>query len=158
MKEESEKSGLKFNIQKQRSRHLVPSLHGNRQGRKWKYWQTLFSCTPKSLQMVTAAMRLKTLTPWKKTYDQDRKHIKKQRHYFANKGLYSQSYGFSSSRVWIWELDHRKGWAPENWYFELWCWTKLLRFPWTARKSNQSILKEISPEYSLEGVMLKLKL
>ena len=82
----------------------------------------------------------------------------KQRYYFANKGPSSQSYGFSSSHVWMWELDYKESWAPKNWWFELWCWRRLLRVPWTARRSNQSILKEISPEYSLEGWMLKLKL
>ena len=98
------------------------------------------------------------LTPWKKSYDQPRQHIKKQRHYFANKGLESQSYGFSSSHVCMWELDSKESWAPKNWCFwTIWCWRRLLRVPWTARRSNQSILKEISPEYSLEGLMLKLK-
>ena len=64
----------------------------------------------------------------------------------------------SRMHVWIWELDHKEGRVPKNWYFELWCWRRLLRAPWTARISNQSILKEISPEDSLEGLMLKLKL
>ena len=73
-------------------------------------------------------------------------------------GPYSQSYGFSSSNVWMWELDHKASWAPKNWCFWTWCWRRLLRVPWTARRSNQSILKEISPEYSLEGLMLKLNL
>ena len=68
--------------------------------------------------------------------------------------LISQSYGFSSSHVWMWELDHKERWAPNCWCFGMWCWRRLLRVPWTARKSNQSILKEISPEYSLEGLML----
>ena len=117
----------------------------------------LFWGAPKSLQMMTTAMKLKTLAPWKKSYDQPRHHIKKQRHYFANKGTSSQSYGFSSSHVWMWELDHKESWAPKNWCFKLWCW-RLLRVPWTARRSNLSILKEISPEYSLEGLVLKLKL
>ena len=58
----------------------------------------------------------------------------------------------------MWELDHKESWAPKNWCFELWCWRRLLRVPWNARRANQSILKEISPEYSLEGLMLKLKL
>ena len=58
----------------------------------------------------------------------------------------------------MWELDYKESWALKNWSFELWCWRRLLRVPWTARRSNQSILKEISPEYSLEGLMLKLKL
>ena len=56
------------------------------------------------------------------------------------------------------ELDHKEGWALRNWCFELWCWRRLLRVPWTERKSRQSVLKEITPEYSLEGLMLKLKL
>ena len=73
------------------------------------------------------------------------------------KGPSSQSYGFSSSHVWIWELDYKeRDWRIDA--FELWCWRRLLRVHWTARRSNQSILKEISPEYSLEGLMLKLKL
>ena len=76
--------------------------------------------------------------------------------YFANKGPSSQIYGFSSSHVWMWELDHKEGWRIDA--FELWCWRRLLRVPWTTRRSNQSILKEINPEYALEGLMLKLKL
>ena len=95
--------------------------------------------------------------PWKESYDQPRQHIQKQRHYFANKGPSSQGYGFSSGHVWMWELDYKESWAPID-AFELWCWRRLLRVPWTARKSNQSILMEIRPEYSLEGLMLKLKL
>ena len=91
------------------------------------------------------------LSLWKKSYDQPRRHIKKERHYFANKGPSIQSYGFSSSCVWMWELDHKESWALKMDAFELWCWRQLLRFPWTARRSNQSILKEISPEYLLEG-------
>ena len=68
----------------------------------------LFSWAPKSLQMVTAPVKLKD-TPWKKSYDKPRQHIKKQRHYFDDKGLSSQSYGFSSSHVWMCELDNKKG-------------------------------------------------
>ena len=84
--------------------------------------------------------------------------VKKQRHYFANKGPSSQSYGFSSSDVWMWELDCEKAEHGRIDAFELWCWRRLLRVPWTVRRSNQSILKEISPGCSLEGLMLKLKL
>ena len=75
-----------------------------------------------------------------------------------NKGPFSQGYGFSCGHVWMWELDCEESWAPKNWCFELWCWRRLLRVPWTAKRSNQSILKEISPGISLEGMMLKLKL
>ena len=66
--------------------------------------------------MVTAAMKLKD-APWKKSYDQPRQSIKKQRHYFADKDLYSQNYGFYSSHVRMWELDKKKGYAPKNWCF-----------------------------------------
>ena len=100
----------------------------------------------------------KTLAPWKKSCDQCRQHVKNQRHYLANKDLSSQSYCFSSSLVWMWELDYKESWALKNWCFELCCWRRLLKVPWTIRRSNQSILKEISPECSLEGPMLKLKL
>ena len=161
----------------------------------------------------------KTLAPWKKSYDQPRQHVKKQRHYFADKGPYSLSNGFSSSHVWMWGLVAKLGptlatpqttlsvgfsrqehWSVlpfpspgdlptqkcEGWTinkavcvcvcvcvlasqsclplcrridaFELWWWRRLLRVPWTARRPNQSILKEISPGCSLEGLMLKLKL
>ena len=99
-----------------------------------------------------------TLGPWKKSFDKPRQHIKKSRHYFANKGLSSLGYGFSSSHVCCesWTIKKAGRWRIDA--FELWCWRRLLRVPWTARRSNQSILKEISPEYSLEGLILKLKL
>ena len=85
--------------------------------------------------MLTAAM--KKDTPWKESYDQPRQHIKKQRHYFGNKGPSSQSYGFSSGYVWMWELDHKESWALKNWYF----WTVVLE------KTLESPLdcKEIKP-------------
>ena len=90
--------------------------------KQWKQWQTLFWGAPKSLQMVTAAMKLKDDCSLEESYDQPRQHIKKQRHYFANKSLSSQSYGFSSSHVWTWELDYKEGWTPKNWCF----WTVVL--------------------------------
>ena len=67
--------------------------------------------------------------------------ILKRRHYFADIGPSSQSYAFSSSHVWMWVVDYKESWAPKNWCFELWCWSRLLRVPWTAKRSNQSILK-----------------
>ena len=95
------------------------------------------------------------LAPWKKSYDQPRQHIKKQRHYFAAKVHIVQAnvfpvvtYGCAN-----WTIKKAEHWRTDA--FELWCWKRLLRVPWTARTSNQSILKEISPEYSL---ILKLKL
>ena len=102
---------------------------------------------------------IKMLIPWKKSYDQPKQHIKKQRRYFAYKGPSSQNYGFSSSPVWMWELNYKESWALKNWYFRIVVLgRRLLRVPWTARRLNQSILKEISPECSLEGLMLTLKL
>ena len=80
-------------------------------------------------------------------------NILKSRHYCANKGPSSQSYGFSNSHVWMWDLDYKESWTQRTDAFEPWCWRRLLR-----RRSIQSILKEISPKYSLEGLMLKLKL
>ena len=98
------------------------------------------------------------LAPWEKSCDQPRQHIKKQRYYFATKVHLVKSmvfpvvvYGCES-----WTVKKAEPWRIDA--FELWCWRWLLRVPWTVRRSNQSILKEISPEYSLEGLMLKLKL
>ena len=98
------------------------------------------------------------LVPWKKSYDQPRQHIKKQRHYFANRGPSSQSYGFFPIAMYgceSWTIKRAECQRIDA--FKLWCWRRLLRVPWTARRSNQSILTEISPEYSLEGLMLKLQ-
>ena len=78
------------------------------------------------------------LAPWMKSYDKPRHHIKKQRDYFANKGPYSQNYGFSSSHLWMWELDHKEGWAPKNWCFQTVVLDKTLESPLDS--------KEISPK------------
>ena len=94
---------------------------------------------------------------WISHDDQPRQHIKKQRHYFVNKGRSSQGYVFSSSHVWMWVLDYKESWASKNWWFSTVVLEKTLENPLDRKRSNQSILKEISPEYSLEGLMLKLK-
>ena len=106
-------------------------------GKQWKHQQTLFWGAPKSLQMWLQPWNWKTLASRKKSYDQPRQHIKKQRCYFANKGPSSQSYGFSSSHVWMWELDCKESWVPKNWCF----WTVVLE------KNSESPLdcKEIQP-------------
>ena len=89
----------------------------------WKYLvSSSISWAPKSLRTVTAEMKLKDACSLEGTYDKPRQHIEKQRHHFANKGPSSQSYGFSSSHVWMWDLDHKEGWAPKNWCF----WTMVL--------------------------------
>ena len=117
-------------------------------GKQWKQWQTLFSWAPKSLWMVTAAMKLKDACFLEAKLSLIRQHIKKQRHCFADKDPYSQSYGFPAvmygCEKWtIKKAEHQKIDA-----FELWCWRRLLKIPWTAKRSNQSILKEINSEYS----------
>ena len=98
------------------------------------------------------------LTPWKDSYDQPRQHIEKLRHYFANKGPSSQAMVFPVVMYGCESWTVKKAERRRIDASELWCWRRLLRVPWTARRSNQSILKEISPECSLEGLMLKLKL
>ena len=120
-----------------------------------------FICGGGRRSKITASgdcsLGIKTLAPWKKSYDQPRQHIQKQRHYFSSKGLSSKSYFFPVV-MYGWESwtirksEHRRVDA-----FELWCWRRLFRVPWTARRSNQSILKEIGPGCSLQGMMLKLK-
>ena len=97
------------------------------------------------------------LSPWKKSYDQPRQHTEKQGHYLANRGLV-KAMVFPVVRYGCESWTIKKAERQRIDAFELWCWIRLLRVPWTARRSNQSILKEISPEYSLEGLMLKLKL
>ena len=105
------------------------------------------------------AMKQAMLSPRKKSYDQPRQHIKKQRHYYFMKNVCLVKamifsvvmYGCESWT--IKKAEHQRIDA-----FELWCWRRLLRVPWAARRSNHSILKEISPKYSSEGLMLKLKL
>ena len=110
-------------------------------GNKWRNsgnssW-LLFFWAPKSLQIVIAVLKLKDTYSWKESYDQPRQHIKKQKHYFDNKGQSSQGYGFSSSHVWLWELDYKESWAQKNWCF----WTAVLE------KTLESPLdcKEIQP-------------
>ena len=109
-------------------------------GAKWpmfpKGWYVL-DCDVKSLQTVTVAMKLKMLAPWKKSYDKPRQCIKKPKHHFANKGPSSQSHGFSSSHIWLWEEDHKEDWVWKNWCF----WTVVLK------KTVKSPLdcKEIQP-------------
>ena len=97
------------------------------------------------------------LAPWN-IYDKPKQHIKKQRHHFADKDLYSQSYGFPSSHVWMWELDHNEGWWLKNWWFWIMVLEKALESPLDCKEIKSVNLKEFSPECSLEGLVLKLKL
>ena len=126
-------------------------------GKQWKQWQTLFWGVPKSLQMVTAATKLKDTFSLGKSYDKTRHHIKSRDITLLTKISLVKAmifpvvmYGWES-----WTIKKAE-WCKID-AFELWYWRRLLRVTWTARRSNQSILKEINPEYSLERLMLKLK-
>ena len=101
VKEESEKVGLKLNIQKTKIMASDPITSWQIDGEQWKQWLTLFFWAAKSLQTVTAAMKLKDTYSLEESYDLPRQHIKKQRHYFANKASSSQGYGFSSGHIWV---------------------------------------------------------
>ena len=126
-------------------------------GKQWKHWQTLFFWAPKSLQMVTRAMKLKDAYSMLSMTKLD--SILKSRditlptkvHLVKALVFPGAMYGCDS-----WTIKKAEHWRIDA--FELWWWRRLLRVPWTAKRSNQSILKKISPEYSLEGLMLKLKL
>ena len=104
---------------------------------------------------MTAAMKLKDTAPWKKSYDEPRQHIKKQKHYFANKGPYSQTIVFPVVMCGCQSWTTMTAECQRMDTFKLCCWRRLLRVSWAARRSNQSILKIINPEYSLEGLILK---
>ena len=154
VKDESERVGLKLNIQKTKimASHLLTSRQID-----GETLETVRNFILGGLQNH-CRWNWKKLAPWKKSYDQPRQHSKKHRHYFATKVHLVKAmvfpvvmYGCES-----WTIKKAEHWRIDA--FELWCWSKLLRVPWTARRSNQSILKEISPEYSLEGLMLKLNL
>ena len=113
----------------------------NKWWKKWKQWETLISWAPKSLQMVTAAMKLRCLLPGRKTMTNLDSILKKQRHRFADKGPYSQSCGFPSSRVWMWELDHKEGWTPKNWCFQTVMLEKALESPLDCKE-----IKSVNPK------------
>ena len=158
VKEESEKAGLKLNVQKTKIRASGPiaswQIEGEKRRSKDRFY---FLGLQNHCGRWLPAMKLNILTPWKKSYNKPRQHIKKQRHHFADKGPCIQSCGFPvviyKYESWtIKKAEHQRIDA-----FKLWCWRRLLRIPWTARRSNKSILKEIHPEYSLERLMLKLQ-
>ena len=136
------------------SHHIMANRWGNSGNSDRLYFLGLQNLCGQWLQL----WNWKMLAPWKKSNDKPSQRIKKQRHHFTDKGPSCQScrfpvvmYGCES-----WTIKKAECWRTDA--FELWCWKRFLRVPWTARRSNQSILKEISPEYSLERLMLKLKL
>ena len=123
VKEESEKAGLKLNIQKTKIVASGPITSWQIDGETVETVTDFILGLPNHCRWWLQPWNKKALAPWKKSYDQTRQHIKKQRHYFANKGPSSQSYGFSNSHVWMWELDHKENWAPNSWCL----WTVVLK-------------------------------
>ena len=122
VKEESEKVGLKLNIQKTKIMASCPITSWEIDGETMETVTDFLFLGSQITANGDYSHEMKTLAPWKKSYDQPRQHIKKQRHYFADKCLFSQRCGFSSSHVWMWELDCEESWAPKNWCF----WTVVL--------------------------------
>ena len=137
--DESERGEWKSWLKAQHSENEDHGIQSHRfMANRWgKQWLTLFFWAPKSLQMVIAAMKFKDAYSLEGSYGQPRQHIRKQRHYFVNKGPSSQGYGFPSDHVWMWELDYKESWVLENWCF----WTVVLE------KTFESPLdcKEIQP-------------
>ena len=136
VKEESEKVGLKLNIQETKIMASGPITSREIDGETAETVTDFIFLGSKITADGDCSHEIKRLTPWKKIYDQPRQHIKKQTHFFANKDPSSQSYGFSSSHVWMWELDHKEGWVPKNWCF----WTVVLK-----TLGSPSECKEIKP-------------
>jgi len=159
VKEESERASLRLNIEKNQD-HGFWSHYcmANRRGKDGNSDRFPLLGLKNHCRWWLQPWNHKTIASWQESDDKPRQCVEKQRHYCADKGPYSQGYGLPSGHAWLWELDGKEGRTPKNDTFELWCWRRLLKVPWTARRSNQSILREINPEYSLEGLMLMLKL
>ena len=109
--------------------------------KQWKQWQILFFGVPVSIQMVTAAMKLKDTCSLEEKLWKPTQHITKQRHYFAYKGPSSQCCGFSSSHVWMWELEYKESWPLKNWHFWTVVLEKTLKSPWDCKEIKPVNLK-----------------
>ena len=158
VKEETGKVNWKLNIQKTKIIASSPITSWKIDGEKWKQWQILSSWTPKSLQMVTASTKFRQLLLERKSMTSIDSILKSRDITLPTKvcvvkaGFFPLvTYEYES-----WTIEKADHWRID--VFKLWCWRRLLRVPWTARKSDLSILKEINSEYSLGGLMLKLKL
>ena len=144
VKEESEEAGLKLNIQKTKIMASSPFMVG----KQWKQWQIFFGGGFKITADGDCSHEIKRhLLLGRKAMTHLDSILKSRDITLLTKGLSSQSYGFSSSHVRMLELDYKESWVLKNWCLELWCCRRLLRVPWTARRSNKSLLKEISSEY-----------
>ena len=158
MKEESEKAGLKLNIQKTKIMASTLSLHGKWMGKQWKQWQTLSSWAPKITADGDCSHEIKRhLLLGRKAMTKLDSILKSRDITLPTKVRLVEAMVFPAVMYGCESWTVKKA-ECRRIAFELWCWRRLLRVPWTARRSNQSILKEISPGCSLGGMMLKLKL
>ena len=160
VKVESGKGGLKLNIQRTKIMASGPITSWKIDGETMETVTDFIFLGSKITADGDCSHEIKRhlLLGRRKYYGQPRQHIKKQRHYAANKGPCSQSYGFSSGHVWMWELVYKESWVPKNWCFWTMLLQKTLESLLDCKEIQLVILKEISPEYSLEELMLKLKL
>ena len=158
VKEESERASLRLNIEKTKIMAFDPITAWQIEGEKMETVTGFLFLGCKITADGTAAMKSEDdcflAGKWWQTWTV----CWKAETLLCRQRSYSQGYGLPSGHAWLWELDGKEGRTPKNDTFELWCWRRLLKVPWTARRSNQSILREINPEYSLEGLMLILKL
>ena len=158
VKEESGKVGLKLSIQKTKIMAFGPITLWQIDGETTETVTDFIFWGSKITADGDCSHEIKTLAPWKKSYDQPRQHIKTRDITLPTKVHLVKAMVFPAVMYGCEHWTIKKAEHQRIDAFELWCWRRLLRVPWTARKSNQSILKEISPEYSLEELMLKLKL
>ena len=159
LEEESDKVGLKLSIKETKIMASSPVISLQLDGKTMETVRGFIFWSSKITADGDCSHEIKRhLLLGRKVMTKNRQHIKKQRHDFANKDPSSQSYGFSSSHDGheSWTIKKAECWRIDA--FELWSWRRVLRVSWTARRSNQPIIKEISPKYSLEGPVLKLKL
>ena len=145
VKEESEKASLKLSIRKVKIMASSPIISWQVDGENVEIVTNFIFLCSKITVDSDCSYEIKTLASWKKSYDQPRHNIKKQRHQFANKGLYSQSNDFSSSHVQMWELDQKEGWVPKNWCFWIVVLEKTLESSLNSKEIRTVNLKENQP-------------
>ena len=148
VKEESEKAALKLNIQKTKIMASGPITSQEIDGETMETVGDFIFGGSKITEDGDCSHKIKTLTPWNKSYDQPGEHIKKQRYYFASKGPSSQNYGFSSGHVWIWELEHKESWVPKNWCF----WTVVLKTLESPLDSKE--IQPVNPKWSKSWIFI----
>ena len=117
--------------------------------KQWKQWKTNFGGLQNHCRWWLQPWNLMMLATWEKSYDQPRQHTKEQRHHFANKGPSSKSYGFSSSHVWMWELDYKESWAPKSWCFWSVVLEKTLESPLDWKE-----IKQVNPKWNQSWIVI----